>query len=155
MKRRTFLCGLSLGTLAVPLAAEAQPGGKVPRVGVLTGTTQPASPRGNAFVAGLRDFGYVEGQNIAIEWQASGGRAERLPGLAAELVRVNVDVIVAVDNPAIVAAQRATRARPNVRMTTSGNESVEAVDDPRAMTRILMVTLFVPEEAVARSAYLH
>jgi len=108
----TLILAVSL-TLS-PLAVKAQPAGKVARVGVLSGTTLPASPRGNAVLAGLRDFGYAEGQNIAIEWRASGGRAERLPDLASELVRLNVDVIVAFDNPAIVAAQKATKTIPIV-----------------------------------------
>jgi putative ABC transport system substrate-binding protein len=112
MRRIGLAVVVTFGLALAPLAGEGQPAGKVPRVGVLT--AQPASPRGNAFVAGLHDFSYVEGQNIAIEWRASGGRAERLPGLAAALVRVNVDVIVAVDNPAIVAAQSATKTIPIV-----------------------------------------
>jgi putative ABC transport system substrate-binding protein len=114
MNRRTFLCGLTLGTLAVPLAAGAQSAARIPRIGVLTGTSVPPSPRALAFLDGLREFGYMEGQTIAVEWRASGGRAERLPDLAAEFVRLNVDVIVAVDNPAIVSAQRATRTIPIV-----------------------------------------
>jgi ABC-type uncharacterized transport system substrate-binding protein len=113
MDRRAFLLG-ALGLLAVPLAAEAQQAGKVPRVGFLAGSTPHPSPRTNAFVMALRDFGYVEGQNVAVEWRASGGRAERIPDLAVELVRLNVDVIVAVDNPSIAAAQKATRTIPIV-----------------------------------------
>ena len=103
--------------LTVPLAAEAPPAGKVWRIGVLGG--RPAlesaeSPRGTSFRQGLRALGYVEGQNIALEWRLSGGQAERLPGLAAELVRLPVDVIVAGDNPAIAAAQQATSTIPIV-----------------------------------------
>jgi putative ABC transport system substrate-binding protein len=109
-RRDTVLALLALG--AAPLAAEARPAGKVPRVGFLSSSTP--QPRTDAFLTGLRDFGYVDGQNIAIEWRPSAGRAERLPDLAAELVRVDVDVIVAVDNPAIVSAQRVTRTIPIV-----------------------------------------
>ena len=100
--------------LALPFSGEAQPTTKVPRVGILAGTIRPPAPRANALVAGLGDFGYVDGQTVIIEWRWSGGRAERLPDLAADLVRLNVDVIVATDNPAIIAAQRATRTIPIV-----------------------------------------
>jgi putative tryptophan/tyrosine transport system substrate-binding protein len=113
MTRRTFLYGLALG-LPLPRSAEGQPAGKVQRVGVLSGVTTPATPRGKALLAGLRDFGYSEGHNIAMEWRISGGKAERLPDLAAELVRLNVDVIIAFDNPAIVAAHKATKTLPIV-----------------------------------------
>ena len=68
----------------------------------------------NAFQEGLRQFGYVEGKNIAIEWRWAGGRAERFPELAAELVRLKVDVIVATNNPALAAAKKATTTIPVV-----------------------------------------
>ena len=69
---------------------------------------------GSPFHDSLRGLGYVEGQNIAFEWRSSGGRAERFPELAAELTRLKVDLIVASDNPAIAAAQRATKTIPIV-----------------------------------------
>ena len=100
--------------LAAPLAVNAQPAGKVWRIGVLTGLASIESPRYAPFRAALREFGYVQGQNIVIEARSSGGRAERFPDLAAELVRLKVDVIVAGDNPAIAAAQGATRTIPIV-----------------------------------------
>ena len=104
-----------LALLATPLAAGAPPAGKVWRIGVLGGVAAtPEEPRGASFRQGLRALGYIEGQHIAIEWRSSGGRAERFPDLAAELVRLGVDVIVATDNPAIAAAQRATRTIPIV-----------------------------------------
>ena len=102
-----------LSLLAPPLAVEAQPTEKVWRIGVLTGTAREA-PRAAPFLEGLRRLGYVEGQNIILEWRVSGGRAERFPDLAAELVRLKVDVIVATDNPAIAAAQKATKTIPIV-----------------------------------------
>jgi putative ABC transport system substrate-binding protein len=77
-------------------------------------SASPESDRGRALREGLREFGYVEGQNIAFEWRVSGGRAERFPDFAAELVGLKVDVIVAADNPAIAAAQKATRTTPIV-----------------------------------------
>jgi putative ABC transport system substrate-binding protein len=88
---------LALALLAAPLAAEAQQTGKVARIGLLGGSS-PTSPEAShlweAFFQGLRELGYVEGQNIAIERRYSEGRAERLPGLAATLARLNVNVIV-------------------------------------------------------------
>jgi putative ABC transport system substrate-binding protein len=106
-----------LALLTVPLAAGAPPAGKVWRIGVLTGRQaleSAESPRGMSFRQGLRALGYVEGKNITIEWRSSGGQAERFPDLAAELMRLKVDVIVVTDNPAIAAAQRATSTIPIV-----------------------------------------
>ena len=105
---------LTLSLLAAPLATEAQPAGKVWRIGMLFGSTGPEHPRAASFREGLHELGYVEGQNIAFEWRLSDGRAERFPDLAAELVRIKVDVIVAGDNPAIAAAQHATSTIPIV-----------------------------------------
>jgi putative ABC transport system substrate-binding protein len=82
----------TLGLLAVPLASEAQQPAKIPRIGFLG--TLPTNPRYEALRQGLQESGYMEGKNIAIERQDSEGRVERLPDLAAELVRLKVDVIV-------------------------------------------------------------
>jgi putative tryptophan/tyrosine transport system substrate-binding protein len=116
MQRQTvrLVVILALVLLTVPLAADAQPAGKVWRIGMLFGSVGPESPWGVSFRQGLRELGYIEGQNIALEWRLSGGQAERLPGLAAELVRLPVDVIVAGDNPAIAAAQQVTSTIPIV-----------------------------------------
>ena len=65
---------LALGILGAPLATDAQPPGKVWRIGVLLGSVGPESPRGVSFRQWLRDLGYVEGQNIAFEWRSSGGK---------------------------------------------------------------------------------
>jgi putative ABC transport system substrate-binding protein len=104
---------LTLSLLAVPFASGAQPAGKVWRIGVLIGAPRE-TPRYAPFHQGLRELGYVEGQNLVLEWRSSGGQAERFPALAAELVRLQVDVIVAGDNPAIAAAQQATSTIPIV-----------------------------------------
>jgi putative ABC transport system substrate-binding protein len=109
-----LVAAISLLLLAVPFAANGQTAGKVPRIGFLAGSTPHPSPRTNTFVAALRELGYVEGQNVAFEWRATGGRAERVADLAADLVRLKVDVIVAVDNPSVAAAQKATRMIPIV-----------------------------------------
>ena len=115
MNRRTFLCGVALGTLTVPLAAGAQRAGKVPRIGWLGGPTrESAEPFVQAFQRGLKDLGWVEGQNIVIEWRFAGGRAERLPDLAAELVRLRVDLIVVPSTPTALAAKNATKTIPIV-----------------------------------------
>jgi putative tryptophan/tyrosine transport system substrate-binding protein len=114
MNRRTFLCGLTLGTLAAPLAAEGQqPVRKMPRIGVLmfapmAGTFQ------EAFRQGLRDHGYVEGQNILVEWRAADGNTDRAKAFAVELAALKVDIIVAVLTPAVQAAKSATSTIPIV-----------------------------------------
>jgi len=111
VERRAFIGTLG-GLLAAPLAAEAQQLSTVPRIGVLEGAQLFSS--GTAFADGLRQRGYVEGKNIAIEWRWAGTRAERFPELATELVRLKVEVIVATNNPAVAAAQRATTTTPIV-----------------------------------------
>ena len=88
LPRRAFVTAIAGALLATPLAAQAQPAGKVPRIGWLGGPTrESAEPFVREFRRGLKDLGWVDGQNIAIEWRFGGGRAEQLPGLAAELVR--------------------------------------------------------------------
>jgi putative ABC transport system substrate-binding protein len=98
--------------LAAPLATEAQQAGKVARIGMLR-QGSPPDPFVEAFKLGLRELGYVEGRNISIEYRWAEGRDERLPGLAVELVRLEVDVIVAASQAA-VAAKQATTAIPIV-----------------------------------------
>jgi putative ABC transport system substrate-binding protein len=116
MDRRTFISGVTLGFLTAPLAAEAQQAGKVARIGYLvTGSLEALEPtRVDALRQGLREHGYVEGQNILIEYRAADGRVERLAALAAELARLKVDVIVAVATPGGRAAQQATTTIPIV-----------------------------------------
>jgi putative ABC transport system substrate-binding protein len=113
--RRTFLAGTGALLLAVPLAAEAQPAGKVYRIGFLS-PASPSDPRVQRFLAafrnGLGELGYVEGQTIAIESRWAAGKYERLPGLAAELVRLKMEVIVTAAVPAIRAAKEATSTIP-------------------------------------------
>ncbi len=69
MDRRAFLGGLTLGTLSAPLVTAAQPAGKVPRIAFLSTTSPGSSPATDFFLLGLRDLGYVEGQNITVEWR--------------------------------------------------------------------------------------
>jgi putative ABC transport system substrate-binding protein len=122
--RRTFLGTLAGGLLVAPLAVRAQPTGKVPRIGWLGGPTrESAEVFVREFRQGLKDLGWIEGQNIVIEWRFAGGRAERLPDLAAELVRLRVDLIVTPSTPTILAAKNATTTIPIV--TVGGGDPVE------------------------------
>ena len=119
--RAALAAALALGLLAAPLAAPAQhPPGKTARIGFLARVSAPF----DAFREGLRELGYVKGQNIAIEYRSADGKDERLPGLAAELVRLKVDVIVAASPPATEAAKQATRTIPIV-FTVSGDPVAE------------------------------
>jgi putative ABC transport system substrate-binding protein len=115
---RRLLIILTLGLLMAPLAVEAQQPTPVHRIGWLsTDFPPPASTsqaREEAFRQGLRALGYVEGQNLVLEFRYAQGSAERLPDLAAELVRLPVEVLVAGGAPAIRAAQHATRTIPIV-----------------------------------------
>ena len=104
--------------LAGSLAAEAQPPKSTVRIGFLG--IFPTSIREEAFLQGLHDFGYVEGQNITIEHRSSEGKFDRLPDLAAELVRLKVDVIVTPALQNALAAKQATRTIPIV-MASSGD----------------------------------
>ena len=109
---------LVLSLTLAPLAAGAQLATKVPRVGFLiTGSSQGVQPLLDAFRQGLRELGYVEGQSIAIEYRWAEGKYERLSDLAAELVRLKLDVIVAVATPAVQAAKQATKAIPIVMLS--------------------------------------
>ena len=110
-----FLVTLTLSLPAAPLTATAQPPAKVPRIGFLG--VLPASAvaaRTEAFRQGLRELGYVEGKNIVIEYRSAEGEPDRLPGLAAELVRLKVDVIVTGGPAATRPAKEATATIPIV-----------------------------------------
>ena len=98
---------LALGVLTVPLGGEAQEVGKVARIGMLR-QGSPPDPNVEAFKQGLRELGYVEGRNISLEYRWAEGKDERLVGLAAELVRLKVDVIVATGSAAVAAKQATT-----------------------------------------------
>src|SRR5260370_30495458 len=112
MERRVFLGALT-GLLAAPLAAEGQSAGRMYRIGYL-GYYSPALEQHlvGAFRQGLRDLGYVEGQNLVIEYRSAEGKRERVPELAAELIRMKVDVIVTLATPAALAAKQATHTIP-------------------------------------------
>ncbi len=122
ISRRELLIALGACALAAPLAPFAQQQGKVPRIGFLIAETLSGqASRIEALRAGLRDLGYVEGRNIAIELRPADGDYDRLPGLAAELVRLKVDVLVAFGIKALVAAKGATTTIPIVIPATSSD----------------------------------
>jgi putative ABC transport system substrate-binding protein len=108
MDRRAFLGTLAGGLLAAPLAAGAQPAGKVVRIGYLSLQREDGRDGDKSWVAAfrqrLRDLGYVEGRNVAIEQRHAAGRADRLPELASELVRLNLDVLVVYGLSALIDA---------------------------------------------------
>jgi putative tryptophan/tyrosine transport system substrate-binding protein len=111
---------LTLSLLAVPLAANAQPSAKVARIGYLSPMGGAGSPSAEAFRQGLVELGYVEGHNIALAFRAAEGKDNLLPALAAELVQLPVDVIVAFSSAAAQAAKNTTTTVPIV-MVSSGD----------------------------------
>ena len=115
LTRRRFLQAVGGCVLTAPLAADAQPAGKVYRVGILETTSQTLNAANvEAFKLGLKELGYSEGRNLSIEYRSADGRAERFPDLASELVRLNVDLIVTRGTPAALAAKNATNTIPVV-----------------------------------------
>ena len=115
MDRRAFIGTLASGFLVAPLAAEGQQAEKVYRIGYLGNASASAqAKRVESLRAGLRDLGYVEGKNIVIEFRWAEGRYDRLPDLAAELVRLKVDVLVTAGTPGTLAAKQATTTIPIV-----------------------------------------
>ena len=112
-RRALLIAAAGRVALATPLAALAQPAAKPARVGFLGGDAASARFR-QAFLKGMRDLGLVEGRNVVVEWRFAEGSYERLPGLAAELVRLRVDVIVAMTTLCVQAARAATATIPIV-----------------------------------------
>jgi putative ABC transport system substrate-binding protein len=113
--RRSFMASIAGGLVIARSVAEAQPAAKVYRVGILlVATAETVAPLVHALTEGLRDLGYVEGRNVVFERRYADGRLERLPDLAAELVRLRVDVIVTGSNIHVAAVQRATATIPIV-----------------------------------------
>jgi putative ABC transport system substrate-binding protein len=127
MRRREFVIGLAWAVAAWPLTTRAQQGGKIYRIGIL----EPIPADRNAanlagLRKGLRDLGYVEGRNLAIEYRSADGRAERFQDLASELVRLKVDLIVTRGTPATQAVQNVTEAIPVVMATMGGPGAIVA-----------------------------
>ena len=149
MNRRTFLESLAGGLIVAPLAAEAQPASKVYRIGIL-GNVPLSDTEGarlwGALTQGLRELGYVEGQNLIVEHLSTEGRSERLPALAAELARWNPDVIVVPNNANALAARKATPTIPIVAATFSERGGLIA-NLARPGGNVTGLTLFSPEIA--------
>ena len=114
MRRRDFMALLGSAAATWPLAAHAQQPAKMPRIGILDD-----APMWQAFRQGLRELGYVEGQNIAYEYRYGEGTPDRLATAAAELVRRPVDLIATYGTPATQAAKEATATIPIVMMATT------------------------------------
>jgi hypothetical protein len=115
MDRRAFISGITLALLTAPLAVGGQQVGKVWRIGFLeAGSSSVNGHFLDAFRQGLSELGYIEGQQISIEDRWAEGRNDRFPGLAAELIRLKVAVIVAASTPATLAAKNATNEIPIV-----------------------------------------
>ena len=121
MTRRALALALLVACVAAPLSAAAQQAGRVYRLGFLSMRSGPTdNPQLEAFRAGLRELGYVEGRNVALEIRYAGGDDRQLGGLAAELVRLNPDVIVAQSGVASLAVRNKTKTIPIV-MASSGD----------------------------------
>ena len=115
MRRRNFITLIGGAAVVWPIAAHGQQPERMRRIGVLLpGTPTSFAPRANAFVQGLRELGYVEGKTVAFEWKWGEDRTERLPQLAEELVRLDVDAILTGGTPAAKALKNATRTVPIV-----------------------------------------
>ena len=115
--RRKLIVALGAGVLVAPLVSFAQQQNRIWRVGILVPISRPAfidADFSGAFPRGMRELGYVEGKNLVIEWRFADGKFERLPGLAAELVQLKVDVIFAVATPATAAVHKVTSTIPVV-----------------------------------------
>ena len=130
MARKTIIVVWLVALALAPFRlAEAQQAKKVHRIGYLTSNTSSAElPRFDAFRQALRELGYVEGQNITIEYRYAEGRFDRLPGFAAELVGLKVDVLVGVTTNAVQAAKNATRTIPIIFIGVSDPVAAELVD---------------------------
>ena len=148
---------LALGVLLTPLAADAQQATKVPRVGFLLANSRsdPVQRVVDAFQQGLRELGYVEGQSIAIEYRWLEWKSERLPDLAAELVRLKVDVIVAMTAAATQAAKHATNAVPIVMVVNDPVAAGFVASLAKPGGNITGLSFFGPEMAVKDLQFLH
>jgi putative tryptophan/tyrosine transport system substrate-binding protein len=126
VNKKTFSLLLSALLLALAIPAEAQQPKKIPRIGFLSQRDAAGeSTRSEAIREALRERGYIEGQNIATEYRYTKGKVDRAPELAAELVRLKVDIIVTGGDPPLRAAKNATKTIPIVMMGT-GLDPVEA-----------------------------
>ena len=143
MRRRTFIEGIAALGVAWPLAVRAQQAGKVHRIGFLGSATARGSAKAvESFRAGLREFGYVEGRNIGIEFRWAEGNYDRLSDLVADLIATNVDVLITHGTPGTRVAKEATTTIPIV-MAISGD----------AIATGLVSSLARPEANLTGSTY--
>jgi putative ABC transport system substrate-binding protein len=152
MRRRDFIAGFTGAAFAWPLAAHAQQPAKIFRIGFLGLPTAEGLPkRPEAFRAGLRDLGYQEGRDFVIEYRWADGNYDRLPALAADLVRLKVDVIVTHGTPGVLAAKQATTTIPIVMASVGdalGSGLVSSLPQPGG--NVTGLTFFNPELAAKR-----
>jgi putative ABC transport system substrate-binding protein len=152
MRRREFITLLGGVAASWPVAARAQQSTKVYRIGFVSMLSADSLPqRLEAFRAGLREFGYQEGQNIVIEYRWADGQYERLPALFAEMVRLNVDVIVTHGTPGALAAKQVTKTIPIVMAVIADAEASGLVTSlARPGGNVTGLTIFIPELAAKR-----
>jgi len=150
--RRRVLFALGAGTLIAPFGSFAQQRGKLWRIGFLGSESAFGfASRVEAFREGLRDLGYEEGKNLTIEFRWADGKNDRLPELAAELVRLNVDVLVTYASPAIRAAKQATTVIPIVMAAVADPVALGLIDSlARPGGNVTGSTFFMTELAAKR-----
>jgi putative ABC transport system substrate-binding protein len=150
MNRRRFLLTSLAAALAAPLAAEAQQAAKIARIGFLSLDAATSAGNREAFLQGLRDLGYVEGRNVVIEYRDAEGKSERLPALAAELVALKVDVLLAGGTLHALAAKQATRTLPIVFAAAEPVSSGLVTSLARPGGNVTGVSVFTQEELVGK-----
>jgi ABC-type uncharacterized transport system substrate-binding protein len=152
--RRSFITSVAVTMLASPLVADAQPSGKVWRIGYLALGLRPtpgSSPVFDAFLQGLRELGYVDGRNVTLEIRHAEGRNDRFPWLASELVKLNLDVLVAESTPAAIAAKEASRTVPVVMVSVGDPVGAKLVDSlARPGGNVTGLSLVAPELSAKR-----
>jgi putative ABC transport system substrate-binding protein len=150
MERRAFLSVIAGGLLAAPLATEAQQAAKIARIGYLSLDAATSAGNREAFLQGLRDLDYVEGRNVVIQYRDAEGKPERLPALAAELVALKVDVILAGGTLHALAAKQATRILPIVFAAAEPVSSGLVTSLARPGGNVTGVSVFTQEELVGK-----
>src|SRR5262245_24406180 len=147
-----IIISLVLGLFVAPLATDAQPAGKLPRLGVLAPSSPPAEPgKGlHRFLQALRDLGYIEGQTMALEIRWAENQPERYPDLATALVRLPVDIIVAGDTAGALAAKHATSTIPIVAISFDAVRDGLVASLARPGGNLTGLSMMVPEVAGKR-----
>jgi putative ABC transport system substrate-binding protein len=154
MRRVALMLALATVFVVKPFTVEAQPAARVWRIGYLALGLRPvpgSNPTFDAFLQGLRDLGYVEGRNLALNIRYAEGRNERFPALAAELVSLKVDVIVAESTPAAIAAKQASSTVPIVMLAVGDPVGAKLVDSlARPRGNVTGLSLVAPELSAKR-----